>query len=96
MLALLATERLDPRFERYGDFIEVDPVSAKTGKPIYEAGAVSFWGNFLNVSHVFHIITTDTAEIAVLTDAIRANQAREDYIAAKDMPEPFAKLGRRA
>jgi len=83
LLAMLAVEPLDPRFERYGDFVTADPESAKTGKPLYERGSVMFWGNFLHVSHVFDIVTTDVGEIAALTSAIRANQKSQAYLLAK-------------
>jgi len=42
-------------------------------------GAVRFWGNFLNVSHVFSIDTDEPEIIDRLTAAIRANQASAAY-----------------
>lgn len=44
-----------------------------------------FWGNFLNVSHVFSIDTDEPELIERLTAAIRANQQRPDYLA---QPKP--------
>lgn len=45
--------------------------------------AVRFWGNFFTVSAVFEIDTDEPELIARLTAAIRANQERPDYKAAK-------------
>lgn len=72
LLAVLAREPLDPRFEPYGNFVihEHPPV-------------VRFWGNFFHVSHVFAIDTDEPALIARLTEAIRANQQTAAYAAAR-------------
>ena len=64
LLDVLARETLDPRFEKYGNF-ETEP-----GR---------FFGNFLTVSHVFNISTTDKALARRLRSAIRRNQATEAY-----------------
>lgn len=93
LLERLASEPLDPRFEEYGNFITKDPQGcvsigrgqyANTG-PLYpeHPGTYSFGGNFLNVSAVFDIDTNDPVLIAKLTKAIRANQKRADYKAAR-------------
>lgn len=44
-------------------------------------GMTSFFGNFYTVSHVFNIDTDDEAIIKPLTEAIKANQLRPDYLA---------------
>lgn len=50
------------------------------GPRIFAAdGVVSFFGNFLNLSHVFGIYTNDPDTIRGLMGAIRANQQRPDY-----------------
>jgi len=80
LFARLESDVLDRSFERYGNFIEPDPVNMK-GEPLGAAGSVSFWGNFLTYSHVFSVITNDADLIKRLTAAIRANQQRSDYLA---------------
>jgi hypothetical protein len=93
LLEILARTPLDPVFEEYGNFIDTDPQKAvylgqdryeNTG-PIYPdmPGAVQFWGNFAELSHVFRIGTNDPAVIETLTAAIRANQATAAYAEAK-------------
>lgn len=64
----LETNTLDPIFEKYGDFVLPQ-----------DDGAVIFFGNFLDYSHVFTIVTTDPDLIERLTNAIRANQGKDSY-----------------
>lgn len=78
LFATLATEALDPRFERYGNFIREYVDNAGPFR-----GAVQFWGNFYNRSHVFQVYTSDPELIARLTVAIRANQATAAYAQAR-------------
>jgi hypothetical protein len=73
LLEVLDTHALDRTFEAFGNFVE----------PL-ETGGVSFFGNFQEVSHVFSINTTDQNLIKRLTDAIRANQQRPDYLSQQD------------
>ena len=80
LFARLESDVLDRSFERYGNFIEPDPVNMK-GEPLGAAGSVSFWGNFLTYSHVFGIITDDADLIQQLTAAIRRNQQTPAYLA---------------
>ena len=96
LIALLAREPLDPRFERHGNFIapalygimeRVDGVTVyRDGPPIYPDApdAVRIWGNFFNLSHVFCVDTDEPEIIKALTTAIRANQTSAAYLAAKD------------
>jgi len=80
LIDTLGTHPLDPRFEADGgDFINL---SANTA-------AVRFHGNFLTLSYVFAIRTDDAEIIAQLTAAIRANQARPDYIAHRLATAPL-------
>lgn len=85
LLDVLKEEPLDPVFEEYGNFISTGPdlVAWDTLKPLTPPGWVSFHGNFFRLSHVFQIVTNDAGVIAELTAAIRANQGRSDYAAAK-------------
>jgi hypothetical protein len=73
LFTVLENYALDRTFEAFGNFVE----------PI-ENGAVSFFGNFQELSHVFNINTTDEKLIARLTAAIRANQQRPDYLSQED------------
>ena len=84
----LASEPLDPTFERYGNFIGRAHGAVHLGRgkyrdtgPIYRGSpkAVRFFGNFANVSHVFTIDADDRRVIATLARAIRRNQASEAY-----------------
>lgn len=77
----LATHALDPCFEHYGDFAMCDAGDffAHHGAP----GGTLFFGNFLNISASFSVVTNDPAVITRLTDAVRANQARDDYREAR-------------
>lgn len=102
LFAILAEYPLRRDLEACGDFIVEGPICVwqngydeETGYPLYiesdeqpYAGMTSFWGNFYNLSHVFNISSNDPAVIATLTAAIRANQARPDYL-AQPKPEPI-------
>lgn len=79
LVAMLTAEPLDSTFENYGNFVMADP-EGLDGKPLYPAGFVNFWGNFVRVSHVFNIVTNEPAVIAELTRLIRANQASPAYL----------------
>lgn len=89
LLNILTTEPLDPRFERYGNFINwlgseqtgiLDPQLRQQAKA---ENVFRFWGNFLNISHVFRIDTNDRSLIRHIARAIRANQKSAAYCAAK-------------
>ncbi len=45
--------------------------------------ALQFWGNFLDVSHVFCVHTDDPETVKALSAAIRANQATPAYVRAQ-------------
>jgi len=71
---------LDRTFERYGNFVMVEPELIGGGKL---DGKVRFFGNFLTLSHVFNIemdVLTERAEIDQLCAAIEDNQRRQDYL----------------
>lgn len=74
LIEVLKTETLDPTFENYGNFI--------TYPTIEHDNLVRLFGNFQTVSHVFQIYGTE-AELRGVIEAIRANQARDDYKAAR-------------
>lgn len=74
LFEMLATEPLDPAFERYGNF-----VTHGTPGEYFETGVTHIWGNFRHYSHVFNIRTDDRELVAHLTAAIRANQKTQAY-----------------
>lgn len=99
LIETLGEHPLDPRLEKYGNFITNNPcVGIRNteyrdtegadewidGPRIFDVeGVAYFFGNFFDLSHGFSIYTNDSATIEKLTGAIRANQLREDYLAAK-------------
>lgn len=95
LLSNLAGFALDPSFEEYGNFVQVEPKRAIAGARYGEwvdgpdlcypniPGAVQFFGNFFAVSAVFRITTNDPAVIEPLTQAIRANQSTPAYLEAR-------------
>lgn len=83
LLANLKQYPLDPTFEAYGDFVELNPEWIKPEAAKKYAGCTKFWGNFYGLSGVFDIITNNPRIIAKLIEAIRRNQATAEYAAAK-------------
>lgn len=83
LLEVLARETLDPKFERYGDFgPRVDDAHADEYGIDKRAG-MHFHGNFLTVSHAFSVVTDDSAVIADLIRAIKANKETDAYKLAR-------------
>lgn len=83
LLNVLENHPLDPMFEEYGNFIsEYKPLKI-TDENKHLLGCVSFFGNFLTLSHVFNIVTNDEEVINKLATAIRNNQQRRGYKEAK-------------
>jgi hypothetical protein len=79
LLEVLGTHVLDRRFEgpEPTTFVEVSKVGEKWAVP----GTTRFFGNFLELSHVFSIDTDESYVIAKLKAAIEINMARADYLA---------------
>lgn len=82
LLRLLETEPLDPKFEDYGDFATINPLTT-FGEPLYPRGTVVFWGNFANISRVFEIASDDSEVCDRLFAAIKANKASAAYQAER-------------
>lgn len=74
LLNVLKIKTLDRWFELHGNFILEG-----------DEGTTRFFGNFFDVSHVFHIITNDPEVVERLTTAIRTNQQKPEYL-AQDAP----------
>lgn len=86
LLEVLAKDVLDPSFEQYHCYepVPFDPLLKERGeesarKYLPWVGAATFSGNFLTVSHVFHIITQDQQVIETLQEAIRRNLEKPEY-----------------
>ena len=79
----LAEHTLDPVFEHCGDFFDRSPEWLTKEAAEKYAGCVRFWGNFLDYSGVFDIITSDKEIIAKLSELIARNKATPKYIAAR-------------
>ena len=79
----LAEHTLDPVFEEYGDFCDHTPELLTKEAAEKYAGCVIFWGNFLDYSGVFDVITSDKEIIAKLSELIARNKATPEYIAAR-------------
>ena len=60
---------LDPTFEDYGNFIDLNPGWLGSAAKKY-AGCVEIWGNFYDFSGVFRVITNDAAVISRLDPPI--------------------------
>lgn len=72
---------LHPAFEGYGNFLyRPRPIA---GAPEWPPGVMRFSGNFVTYSHSFCVETDDPALIARIAEAVRENQARPEYAAAK-------------
>lgn len=67
LMVALVSSPLDRRFMDYGKFAS------------HNGDTWHFFGNFLELSHVFNITTDDPIVIETLRAAIRRNQHREDY-----------------
>lgn len=95
LLAVLATEPLDPAFgscigPAHGCRVEYEGGQRRyidTGTLYPGIEAIEFFGNFWAVSHVFTIHTDEPALIDRLTAAIRANQATPAYAAITRLRE---------
>jgi hypothetical protein len=74
---------LDPTFEDYGNFINLEPRSYKDNSLIYPIGCVQFSGNFVELSSNFRFATDEPELISKWTKLIRDNQKRDDYQEAK-------------
>jgi hypothetical protein len=78
LFARLASHTLDRTFEAYGDFIQNALINER-GEQLGPPGAVGFFGNFFDYSHVFNIWTDDADLIARLSAAVAANKASAAY-----------------
>lgn len=83
LIEVLGKYPLDPRFEKYGNFVNPAPEFIKPEAKIKYAGCTSFFGNFYTLSHVFNIYTDEPEIIDRLSKAIEANIATKEYKQAR-------------
>lgn len=74
---------LDPIFELYGNFVNLDPQWRSAEVETIRAGHALISGNFLSYSHAFRILTDDRALIARFSEAVKRNNASPAYQAAR-------------
>jgi len=86
LLEVLAGHPLNRTFEMFGGFVERDARNLRGEWLEGLENAVSFFGNFLNLSHVFRIVSNDPAVVEHLAQAIASNRARADYL---HQPPPY-------
>lgn len=86
LLDVLSDYPLNRTFEMFGGFVERDARNLRGEWLEGLENAVSFFGNFLNLSHVFRIVSNDPVVVDRLAQAIAANRARPDYLR---QPPPY-------
>lgn len=74
---------LDPTFELYGNFINPAPEWTDPKAAAKYAGCTSIFGNFLDRSHAFRLVTNDAGLISRISAAVERNKARPEYQAAR-------------
>lgn len=79
----LAQHTLDPVFELYGNFINLDPEWRSEEVKKLRAGHTLIFGNFLSYSHAFRVLTDDRALINRFSEAIKRNKATPAYQEAR-------------
>jgi hypothetical protein len=79
LLNALNRYTLDPTFEKYGNFVNSDPVWLKPEVAEKYKGCTVIFGNFIDCSHVFRIVTDDAEIIAALSEAIERNKETAEY-----------------
>jgi len=79
LIQVLNKYSLDPTFEDYGNFIQLNPKWLKPEIAEKYQGCAKFFGNFSSISHVFNIITDEPEIIQVLTNAINKNIQTKEY-----------------
>jgi len=84
LLEVLSKDVLDPKFEKYHCWRPYTYTPEVKGVETADylrpwVGAKTFFGNFLNLSHVFNIISVDPEVIGKLEQAIQKNVVRAEY-----------------
>lgn len=79
----LERHTLDPVFEFYGDFVNREPAWLDVKTAAKYAGCASIFGNFLDYSHAFRLVTDDEDLISRISAAVAKNKARPEYAQAR-------------
>ena len=79
----LKNNTLNPVFELYGNFVNRAPKWIYPESSERFKGCTSIFGNFLTLSHVFHIMTDDEQLIGELEELVAENKKRPEYQTAK-------------
>jgi len=79
LLEVLSKNTLDPKFEKYGNFIQRNPNWLKKEIAEKYKGCTVIFGNFYSLSHVFNIITDEEELIQQLEKAINKNKQKQEY-----------------
>jgi hypothetical protein len=75
----MADFTLDPRFESYGDFVDRSPKWLNPETAEKYKGCASIFGNFLEYSHAFRLVTDDEEIIRRIEEAVARNKATVEY-----------------
>lgn len=75
----LAAHILDPAFELYGDFVNPSPEWLNPENAAKYAGCTMIFGNFLDYTHAFRLVTDDASLIARISSAVQRNKSRPEY-----------------
>ncbi len=79
----LAQHTLDPIFELYGNFVNLDPQWRSAEVKKIRTGHALISGNFLRYSHAFRVLTDDWALINRFSEAIKRNKDTPAYQEAR-------------
>ena len=99
LVAVLAENPLDPKFEGYGNFAyPLDVPECWDNPEAYKqySGQVRFFGNFAELSHGFNITSDEPETIRKLIEAIRKNQASAEYQRVRAGYDPCPECGKLA
>jgi hypothetical protein len=79
LLNVLDKYTLDPTFEKYGNFINNNPIWVKPKAKEKYKGCTQIFGNFITISHVFNITTDEPDVIEAITAAVNRNKETTEY-----------------
>jgi hypothetical protein len=79
LLDALSKYPLDPVFEDYGDFVNLNPEWLSPEVTEKYKGCALIAGNFMEISHVFRFVTDDIDLIEKFSNAINRNKQTTEY-----------------
>ena len=86
LVEIIDSHPLNRAYEKIGGFIEHDARNLRKEWLEGVENAVSFFGNFADISHVFHVVSNDAPVVERLTAAIAANRLTPAYLR---QPPPY-------